>query len=259
VTGPTRTLAKVLSNRELQKGIRRMELLAPRMARNSRAGQFVMVSASAGTAPLLHRPFSVHDRSSGSVSLLYRLAGLGTQLMAAADKGQDISVYGPLGKGFRIWHGRYRPIMVAGGIGLAPMPFLARSLAAKGLAPELLFGCRSKGEIIKTGNLRPTISTDDGSCGTRGPVTSLLEKALSGGGACRVYACGPWAMLRQVALLCRRFGVPCQVSLEARMACGVGACQGCSVRSSDGTYLSVCSDGPVFDSAMIDWEQEPPV
>jgi dihydroorotate dehydrogenase electron transfer subunit len=167
-------------------------------------------------------------------------------------------IIGPLGRGFTPGRGG-RAVMVAGGLGIAPMPLLAKKLSSLGVPSILLYGCRDKGQLLATPGIKTAISTENGSCGRRGRVTDLLEERLRQGGACRVYACGPWAMLKQVSLVCREHKTPCQVSLEARMACGVGACQGCAVKAAGGGYLHVCSDGPVFDSRRIDWNQEPPV
>jgi len=256
---PSRLQARILSNREKKKGVFLMELKAPGIARSARPGQFIMVRPPHGSDPLLPRPFSIHDARDGSVSILYRVVGRGTELLSGLGKGQALAVTGPLGRGFPIRAGNYRPALVAGGMGLAPMPFLAKKLAALGRVPKILYGCRTKGELLGPSTLGAVIATDDGSCGRRGLVTSLLEEELCRAGSCRVFACGPWAMLRQVSLLCQKSQVPCQVSLEARMACGLGACQGCAVRGVHGGYLSVCSDGPVFDSRLIDWEQEPPL
>jgi dihydroorotate dehydrogenase electron transfer subunit len=252
-----KSTARVLSNRKLKEGIFLLELEAPEIARRSRPGQFVMIRPQEGNDPLLPRPFSLHDVRTDNIRLLYRLVGSGTKLMAAWIKGQACALAGPLGRGFKVWPGSYRPLLVAGGMGLAPMPFLYRKLFFLGLAPKLLYGCRSKKEKLPLSPLRPKVATDDGSCGRPGLATMLLEEELIDSEKCRVYACGPWAMLKQTALICREHGVPCQVSLESRMACGLGACQGCAVRAADGSYLSVCSDGPVFDSRLIDWDQEP--
>lgn len=251
--------AAVMSNRRVREGVFLMELEAPGMAAAAKPGQFVMVRPSQGTAPLLPRPFSIHRRRDGSLSILYRVAGSGTKLMTGLAQGARLGIFGPLGRGFRYKSSIKHPILVAGGMGIAPMPFLASELASLGQTPKLLYGCRTRPELVGLPGLRAAKATDDGSCGRRGPVTSLLEEELAVRRDSLVYACGPWAMLRRTALSCGKHGVPCQVSLESRMACGVGACQGCAVRGADGGYLSVCSDGPVFDSRLIDWDQEPPV
>lgn len=259
MTLPRHAESEVLSNREIRPGVFLTELHAPWLAARAKPGQFLMVRPAEGTDPLLPRPFSIHDRRNGSIFILFRSVGRGTGIMAGKPMGSAMHVIGPLGRGFDLGSGGYRPILVAGGMGLAPMPALARELRSKGLFPKLLYGCRSKGELVRLKGLKADVSTEDGSCGLRGRVTAMLAEELKRRGACRVFACGPWAMLRRVAKMCLERETYCQVSLEARMACGVGACQGCAVKSSDGNYLTVCSDGPVFDSRLIDWDQEPPL
>lgn len=235
-----------------------MSLEAPGIARRARPGQFVMLRQPDRLDPLLPRPFSVHDAEGANMRLLYRLAGRGTRYLSQLKPGAMVDVIGPLGRGFSPRRGG-QAVMAAGGLGIAPMPLLARKLRSLGERPVLLYGCRNKGQLLAARGIKALVCTEDGSCGRRGRVTDLLEDRLLRGGACRVYACGPWAMLKQVSLVCRKHGTPCQVSLEARMACGVGACQGCAVRAASGGYLHVCTDGPVFDSRRIDWDQEPPV
>lgn len=208
--------------------------------------------------PLLPRPFSVHDSDGVYIKLLYHLKGKGTRSLSQLEKGMMVDVIGPLGHGFTPRSGG-RALMVAGGLGIAPMPLLAKKLRSIGMHPILLYGCRSQAHLVAARGIRGLVSTEDGSCGRRGKVTDLLDEQLRREGTGCVYACGPWPMLKQVSLMCRNYGMPCQVSLEARMACGVGACQGCAVKAAVGGYLHVCSDGPVFDSCRIDWDQEPPV
>lgn len=258
MTSARRHQAVLSSNRPAGRDVFLMSIRDPGLAKRVRPGQFVMLRHPERLDPLLPRPFSVHDSEGADLKLLYRLAGRGTRYLSQLKPGMMVDVIGPLGRGFTPGRGG-QAVLVAGGLGIAPMPLLAKKLRSLKVPSALFYGCRDKGQLLAPPGIKAVISTDDGSCGRRGQVTDLLEDRLRHGGTCRVYACGPWAMLRRVSLVCRDNRTPCQVSLEARMACGVGACQGCAVKAAGGGYLHVCSDGPVFDSRRIDWEQEPPV
>jgi len=216
-----------------------------------------MVCSDPSYSTILARPFSIHNIKDEIVSLLYRIQGPGTQRLSRMVPGSRLSIFGPLGHGFKIGSRRQKHLLVAGGMGLAPMPFLHATLKLKGCFSTLLYGCRTQSQVIKIAGPKTILTTDDGSCGIRGLVTQEVENILRPQDGIQVYACGPWPMLAKLAEICRRYQVPCQVSLESRLACGVGACQGCVIRSSEGGYLTVCSDGPVFDSQSIDWSQEP--
>lgn len=232
-------------------------------------GQFVMVSVAAeqGCAPpaaspascdpLLRRPLSVHDCRPGELALLYRVAGRGTALLAGRKPGDKVELLGPLGREFPLPAGR-RAVLVAGGIGVAPLFYLAKSLLAAGREVTCLLGAKEQAGLYREQELAALgaevrLATDDGSAGCRGPVTGLLCRELKAGRD-PVYACGPDPMLQAVAQLCREAGRECYVSLEARMACGVGACLGCAVpvfQHGQEAYRRVCVEGPVFSAREV--------
>lgn len=252
--------AKIISNIEVAKALFLMELDAPEIATASVPGQFVMIRVIEGSDPLLRRPFSICSTEGKKIMVLYRVVGRGTGIMSEKQPGSILKVIGPLGKGFEIPDNRFRPIIVAGGIGIAPLLFLAQSVGQAGF----LAGYGSEGEIIPLDRLGfesidISISTDDGSKGHKGFVTDLLEKAIDSldsenSDPPMIYSCGPKPMLKKVADIAVSKGVQCQVSLEAEMACGLGACLGCAVPSNDSElYLHVCKDGPVFNAEDIDW------
>jgi len=225
------------------------------IARAAQPGQFLHLQAP-GCAALLRRPFSIHDVSGDIVSILYRIAGAGTQLLSRSRKGQRLDVIGPLGKPFLIDRDRRHHIVIAGGIGIAPLQFLLRRLRAARLSPLLFYGCTTKDDIMPHLDVKKVTATDDGSCGAKGYITAALQRQMARFPGAQLYACGPWPMLRAVARIAAQHRLSCQVSLESFMACGVGACQGCVVRTAAG-YRTVCHDGPVFDGADIDWQQGP--
>jgi len=234
--------------------------LRPAQPFAAQPGQFAMVKVSEGIDPLLRRPFSIHrvvGADSGEFELLFRVVGSGTRLLARTHVGDRVDVLAPLGRGFRLEAAR--PLLVGGGVGVAPLLFLAEALLARGASPKLLLGGRADRDVLCHDDFAClavpyALATEDGSLGEPGLVTRLLERELGeAADGVVVYACGPLPMLAAVAVLCQQSGVPCQVSLEAHMACGVGACLGCVVPGTRETYLRVCKEGPVFDAHEIDW------
>ena len=245
----------------------RLSFLSKEIAREARPGQFVMIHPKKYSEPLLPRPFSIHRVQGNRVDLLIRAAGQGTQQVCGLSHGEVLEVKGPLGRGFTLDPER-ASILVAGGIGVAPLLYLADRLITmkrnKTVAPpRLLIGAGSKKELLglrefKEMGIRVRAVTEDGSFGRKGLVSDLLE-GMSDKGLERamIYTCGPQGMLRAVASWAAARSVPCQVSLEARMACGMGACLGCSVaRPDDGGqgYAKVCQDGPVFEAQEVAWD-----
>jgi len=255
--------AEVAFNKPVAAGTWLMGIQAAPVARSAMPGQFVMLRVRDGVDPLLRRPFSICGVRGDLVLILYRVVGKGTGLMAAEIReGSRVAVLGPLGRAFHIPVGRAPSVLVAGGIGIAPLLFLASALPPGRY--RFLAGFGSKKEIIPLEEplLHPVtaeIATDDGSAGRRGLVTDLLDEPPGQTGLLTptLFACGPKAMLRAVASYAVKIGAECKVSLEALMACGLGACQGCAVKSAPGQgsmYYHVCRDGPVFDANVIGWE-----
>lgn len=260
MTFPKFLEASIVAHKQVAPAVFLLKIRAPSLARAARPGQFLMVCSDPASSPnLLPRPFSLHRVEKEDVSILYRIQGSGTKRLSLLAPQSRISILGPLGRGFQIGPRTKQHLLVAGGMGLAPMPFLKAALNLRGCSSILLYGCRTRSQAIKIAGLKTRLTTDDGSCGLKGLVTQEVERLLRRRADVQVYACGPWPMLARLADICHRFRIPCQVSLESRMACGLGACQGCVIRAADGNYLRVCSDGPVFDSRIIDWSQEPTI
>ncbi len=224
---------------------------APRIAETAEPGQFVMVYMPPEHKYMLPRPFSVHlaDRNNGTVTLLFEVKGAGTDLMAGALVGSNWKIAGPMGKGFPTLPPD--ALLVAGGIGIAPLAFLAASTE---LPRTLLFGGRSAARLaclsedLDLPNLTMLEVTEDGSRGREGLVTDYLPELLPGAPA--LFACGPGAMLASIKELCKQTKVPAWFSMEEKMACGIGACVGCAVQTREG-YKRVCSDGPVFAAEEV--------
>jgi dihydroorotate dehydrogenase electron transfer subunit len=223
-------------------------------------GQFAMVRGAAwGEAPLLPRPMSLLEVGRRP-SILIKIVGEGTQRMAHASPGEPFDLLLPLGNRWSPCSDGTKPVLVAGGVGVAPLVFFARELMERKVRPITLYGGRSAGDLPLFEELSQSsdlfISTEDGSRGTRGRVTALLETTLREiSGATKVYTCGPDRMMAAVAAICARLGVPCEASLETPMACGYGVCLGCPVRKTAGGYLYACTEGPCVDATQIAWNE----
>ncbi len=246
--------AFVISNRFLKKEYFLLWINEPYVAKNARPGQFVMIKAWPGCDPLLARPFSIHDVDNEKFAVLYQVKGRGTKLLSQLKKGHLLNVLGPLGCGFPDLPPKII-YMVAGGIGIAPFLFTAKYLLNKGHKIKLFYGARTTSDLIQVRafqklGIRVILTTEDGSSGYRGLITEPLEKALVMEKAI-VFACGPMPMLKAVADIAKRQEVKAYLSLEARMACGLGLCLGCVVPRQNGGFLHVCIDGPVVEAEKI--------
>jgi len=224
-----------------------------------------MVRVPGGTVPFLRRPFSVHRPLSegGEVvgfELLYKVVGRGTQVMSEMKAGDVLDVVGPLGKGFSWAEGLHHAFLVAGGVGVASLYYLAQRLSEAGSVAMTIFlgGC-SAADILcekefRAMGARICITTEDCSVGEMGLVTPVVGKAMeSDRKPDMVFACGPQPMLKALGEIAAAYCVPCQLSLESAMACGFGVCLGCAVKKRGGLkgFYHVCKDGPVFDSKAV--------
>ncbi len=259
--------SQILWNRSLGEAYRCMGMTTGDAYRTAQPGQFVMVKLDSGFAPLLRRPFSIHrliDPGDGGagIELLYKMVGPTTDQMGGLRPGDTLSLLGPLGRGFTVPPEPSCAALVGGGIGIAPLVFLASGLIAGGHGPDsirVFLGGRSVADLLCVDDftgmgLRVSTTTDDGSAGEKGLVTGPLERALAADEIQTVYACGPVGMLKGVAALAEKYQVACQVSIETIMACGMGACMGCAVRSQDSREdkcRHACLDGPVFEAGQI--------
>lgn len=241
----------------------RLTLTAPLISAASQPGQFVMAACGTAFDPLLRRPFSIHQATAetGSVQLLFKVIGRGTQLLSVLQPGDVVSLIGPLGRGFHPV--KASPVcLVGGGIGIAPLLFLAKKiLTPPSMAKScvVLLGSRTAAEaslfaaMFTEIGCEVRVATDDGSLGHHGLVSDLLPPYLLT--AKKVHVCGPFAMMAAIASLCRNAAVPCEVSLEAHMACGLGACLGCTIQGAEGLYKHVCKHGPVFKAEEVAWNR----
>ncbi len=256
--------------RNLESGAYRIFSVADPNAHEPAAGQFYMLAAERGWGgaegrPYLGRAFSVADcepRESGlRLDFLAQDIGSGTRRLCALEPGEQLWIVGPLGRPFsppqQLNPSAAGAVLIGGGIGVAPLALWRRRLAATGTPSRVLLGFRDREnsgglELFDCSEVR--IATEDGSRGHHGLVTDLLTVLLDGDDAASaaVYACGPPAMLEAVRALCAERGAPCELAMEAPMACGFGACMGCAVPDAGGGYLRLCVDGPVVAADEIE-------
>lgn len=256
--------AKVLSHISSGRGYYRIVLKAPEAAVAALPGQFVMLRVSDNLDPLLARPFGIFSiPSKTTIEIMYRVVGRGTMLLSRVEAGYELAMLGPLGKGFPAPEKGAVPVMVAGGSGFPPLHFLA---ARTDLRNHIFVGAANKEclpppvvlKSFREHAVKIHVATEDGSSGKKGVVTDLVSAFLDGPVRRQnavVYACGPHAMLAATARIAAANAIPCYVSMEERMACGLGACMGCSIPMKAGGYKRACKEGPVFDSRDIDWSE----
>ena len=251
--------AKIISNKRLSGNYWHLEFESGLIAKHAVAGQFVNIRVTDGVAPLLRRPLSIHGIKGQKVKVIYEILGTGTQTLSTRKPGEFLDILGPLGKGFDyprlVKSSKAKNILIAGGMGVAPLVFLAEKLKLS--KPLVLIGARSRKQILcqqefKDLGCAVKLATDDGSVGFKGRVTDLLKIVLEASKPSNIFSCGPHPMLKTVAQLAGEHKINAQLSLEEHMACGIGACLGCVVATKTG-YKTVCKDGPVFSSEELVW------
>jgi dihydroorotate dehydrogenase electron transfer subunit len=252
--------ASVAENRRLIKDHYLLTLNPSEKIKTPKPGTFFMLSTDEGRDPLLKRPISIHRFKDGHLQFLFRVAGKGTTILSRKKPGNRIELLGPLGNGFSVRKSKAQIILLAGGLGIAPIFRLAESVAKR--SPLLILGARTKSEVLCLDKLEslgiiPVIATDDGSLGRKGNVLNALKGHLSHQANkntdYEIYACGPGPMLKALAGFTLKKDIPGQAAFEKNMACGVGTCLGCVINTIKG-YKRVCKEGPVFPINEIIWE-----
>lgn len=250
---------RIAANKKLCLKFYKLSLDAAAISRSIGPGQFLHIRVTDGLVPFFRRPFSVH-RAKENVEILYEVVGPGTQILSAKKPGEYVDVLGPLGHGFTLPpKGTKRVVMIAGGVGVAPFMILSDVLARKGYELSLFYGGRCRDHIFdmkefENNGCKIFLSTNDGSVGKKGYVTTLFSKIKIDPKTTMMYACGPRPMMAAVQKFTQKHGFRCEGSFEEVMACGLGACLGCSIKTTSG-YKTVCHDGPVFDIRNIVFEK----
>ena len=248
-------IAEIVSNVEVAEKIFKLTVDAAELAENSRAGQFVQVKISDDFT--LRRPLGIASTAGGRVKIFYRVVGRGTEFLSRRQVGDSLNILGALGNGYTPRDGKV--LLVGGGMGLAPL-----LCAAEQFASDVLMGGRTSDEVnFWQDEFRPHaeeifLTTDDGSVGRYGFVTDALPEVLAAKNYSAILTCGPEIMMRGVARIAAAKNLPCEVSFEKRMACGLGACLSCSIDTVNGRR-KVCKDGPIFDAREVfDYESDNP-
>ncbi|MFC2001307.1 dihydroorotate dehydrogenase electron transfer subunit [Chloroflexota bacterium] len=248
------SLANVISNREVMPGAYLTWLESPQIAATARPGQFIM--ARCGEETLLRRPLSIHRVDGGKFALLFTLVGKGTRWLSQRQTGDTVDIFGPLGNGFAIDSTTHNLLLVAGGIGIAPIRFLADEAVRQGEKVTVLMGASTASYLYPKHSLPPEteliIATEDGTAGKKGMITDRLPDFTPW--ADQIFTCGPMPMYQTMAQMSELNNKHVQISLEMRMGCGLGVCYGCTVKTKNG-LKQVCQDGPVFDLEDILWDE----
>jgi len=249
--------ASIISNSEVMPGTHLIWLECPEIASTAQPGQFVMVRC--GEDSVLRRPLSIHQLiDTTKLALLFTVVGKGTRWLSQGKAGDNIDLLGPLGNGYSIHPTSHNLLLVAGGIGIAPLCFLAQEALNQGRSVTLLLGAPNATHLYPRQLLSPeaelVIATEDGTEGKKGMITELLPHFIDR--ADQIFACGPTSMYRTMAAQNQQLleARSVQVSLEVRMGCGRGVCYGCTLKTKSG-LKQVCQDGPVFDLRDILWDE----
>lgn len=228
---------------------------APELAARILPGQFMNIRVDDAMDPLLRRPYSISSVHEDVCEILYSVVGKGTGILARKRPGDLIGVFGPLGNTFGYEKDFGTAVIVAGGIGVAPFPYLTRELLKREIPVLTFLGARSASRAVTRGLANVHLATDDGSGGFHGTVIARMEQHFAAHVVenPRIFACGPNPMLKATQDFAAAHGIPCELSLESEMACGIGICQGCPIERTEGErkYALVCTDGPCFDSRDI--------
>ena len=256
---------RVIENRKLLHDLYHIKFSGGNISAQAQPGNFVQVKITPGLDPIFRRPMSIHNAENGTLEMIFRTVGKGTHILAQARPDQEFDVIGPLGNSFMIPKENEIAVMVAGGVGFPPLHFFSKDLIEKHNFPKdrilFLLGIRDKSEkeiaadVLKLG-VETLFSSDNGTHGFHGFVTALFEDTYAKrlrDKKIRIYSCGPNPMMARLSQIAISFKLPCQLSLEGAMPCGVGTCLGCAVKKrGQNDYYRVCQEGPVFDALEVE-------
>lgn len=250
---PKNKIARISDIKKIADGVYRFSLIEPAIAACACPGNFIHVKVP---GVVLRRPLSIHNVKGKELAVLFRVRGDGTAFLSQFQKGDALDILGPLGNGFKLGTSRFtsaKNILVGGGLGVAPLLFLAFEIRRRVNNPPLvLLGARHRNDIFTVGDFKKLgckvlIATDDGSAGIKGNAVDLLRASINDCDKINIFACGPEPMFKAIhAAIVGKNNIICQVSFEQFMGCGVGICCGCALETRHG-YKKVCKDGPVFD------------
>jgi len=265
-------VGEVLTHKKYGEHFHSLTIVAPQIGEQVAPGQFVNVASDTDRSFILRRPFSVyrvHKRGgwAATIEIVFDIRGPGTKHLAQARAHDTVGLLGPCGQGFKLPSARSHCLLIGGGIGAAPLFFLADELRNEGHRVDVIMGARSIHRLLNAIDVRrlasvSRITTEDGSMGQEGVVTDVIDDMVERCSSDIVYACGPHPMLAAVAQMCNERALPLQVAVEELMACGYGVCMTCVIPvrtgstragSEERVYARVCTEGPVFDGATVCW------
>ena len=261
---PVNIKAKLIEKKELTHGIFKFSVQADEIVEKSKPGQFIEIRVSDNTEPFLRRPISIHNlcKESGKLEFIFQVKGKGTTILSSKNEGDLIDIVGPLGNGTFKYDNYSNLAVIGGGIGIFPLYELAKKAVNDGKIVNTYLGFRNKDLVVLEDEFRKVstnliLTTDDGSYANKGFAIDFLKKDIEDGKVDSIFACGPLPMLRAIQKLASDKNIPCQISLEENMGCGLGVCLGCAVKTAESPkeapqYVNVCKAGPVFNSAFVE-------
>jgi dihydroorotate dehydrogenase electron transfer subunit len=258
---PVNKKCEIVKKEFLLDNICSMTIVAPEIAKEAKPGQFLNIRVIDNIEPLLRRPISIYnaDKEKGEVTFIFQLKGKGTNILANRKEGELLDIMGPLGYGTFKFEGYKNIAIIGGGIGIFPLHELSKRAKEAGVNTKIYIGFRNKDLVILEDEFKSVcnefvLATDDGSYGKNGFAINFLKDDIETNKPDCIYACGPLPMLKAVQSYANENNIPCQISLEERMACGMGVCLGCAVKDAkqENTYKHVCKNGPVFDSRDVE-------
>lgn len=256
--------AKLLKKEELTKGIFKFSVQAEEIVKTAKAGNFIEIRVNDDIEPFLRRPISIHnmDKENGVLEFIFQEKGKGTKILSSKSEGEFIDIVGPLGFGTFKYANFEKLAIIGGGIGVFPLYELAKCAHIENKSVNTYLGFRNKELVVLEDEFRKAsnnliITTDDGSYAEKGFAIDFLKKDIEDGKIDSIYACGPLPMLKAVRELAIEKDIPCQISLEEKMACGLGVCLGCAVKTAKSPkdapeYWHVCKAGPVFQAKEVE-------
>ena len=257
-------LAELINKQQLKSDIFKFSVKAPNIVKNAKPGNFIEIRVSEQTEPFLRRPISIYniDRENDVLEFIFQVKGKGTEILAKKEVGSQIDIVGPLGYGTFQYEDYQNIAIIGGGIGIFPLYELAKCAKKDNKNVSTYLGFRNKDLVILEAEFKQvsdklTLTTDDGSYSQKGFAINYLEHDINDGKIESIYACGPLPMLKAVQKLAIEKNIPCQISLEEKMACGLGVCLGCAVKTTASSndnpeYWHVCKAGPVFNCRDVE-------
>lgn len=257
---PIKLDCKILEKEEISDGIFKFTLEADELAKSAKAGNFIEIQVSSTGEPFLRRPISIYNIDGRNIEIIFQVKGRGTELLSEKKVGDKINVLGPLGKGCFTIKDYQKAYIIGGGIGTYPLYELAKELKSANVDTTMYMGFRNKALVTLENEFesvcnKTVITTDDGSYKQKGFALDVLKKDCKIEKPDIIFACGPLPMLKAVQKFANEENIECEMSLEERMGCGIGACLGCAVKvisEGETKYGHVCKDGPVFKSTTVE-------